>query len=91
MVGAIHGACRHRDQTVDPGLCGLLGMAGVLTVSANGVETSPVNRGVWVAENILGNPPPPPPDEVPAIDTDVRGATTIRELMAATKRCRSGQ
>ncbi|HSH95660.1 MAG TPA: DUF1592 domain-containing protein, partial [Roseimicrobium sp.] len=54
---------------------GVLGMAGVLTVSANGVETSPVTRGVWVAENILGTPPPPPPDVVPAIDTDVRGAT----------------
>ncbi len=60
---------------------GLLGMAGVLTVSANGVDTSPVTRGVWVAENILGNPPSPPPDVVPAIDTDVRGATTIRERL----------
>ena len=61
---------------------GLLGMAGVLTVSANGVETSPVTRGVWVSENILGIPPPPPPDVVPAIDTDVTGATTIRERLA---------
>ena len=60
---------------------GLLGMAGVLAVSANGVDTSPVTRGVWIAENILGNPPPPPPDVVPAIDTDVRGATTIRERL----------
>ncbi|WP_240772709.1 DUF1592 domain-containing protein [Phragmitibacter flavus] len=61
---------------------GLLGMAGVLTVSANGVETSPVTRGVWVSENILGYQPPPPPDEVPAIDPDVSGATTIRERLA---------
>ncbi|MDF1858935.1 MAG: DUF1592 domain-containing protein [Verrucomicrobiales bacterium] len=61
---------------------GLLGMAGVLTVSANGVETSPVTRGVFVSENILGIPPPPPPDEVPAIDADTRGATTIREKLA---------
>ncbi|MEM9015722.1 MAG: DUF1592 domain-containing protein [Verrucomicrobiota bacterium] len=61
---------------------GLLGMAGVLTVSANGVETSPVTRGVFVSENILGITPPPPPDEVPAIDSDVRGATTIREKLA---------
>jgi len=69
---------------------GLLGMAGVLTVSANGVETSPVTRGVWVSENILGVTPPPPPDEVPAIDGDVRGATTIREKLAkhaADKSC----
>jgi hypothetical protein len=60
---------------------GLLGMAAVLTVSANGVETSPVTRGVWVSENILGIQPPPPPDEVPAIEPDVSGATTIRERL----------
>lgn len=61
---------------------GLLGMAAVLTVSANGVETSPVTRGVWVSENILGIRPPPPPDVVPAIDPDVSGATTIRDRLA---------
>ncbi len=61
---------------------GLLAMAAVLTVSANGVETSPVTRGVWVMENILGTKPPPPPDVVPAIDPDVTGATTIRERLA---------
>jgi hypothetical protein len=61
---------------------GLLGMAGVLTVSANGVDTSPVTRGVWVSENILGIKPPPPPDVVPAIEADVTGATTIRERLA---------
>jgi hypothetical protein len=61
---------------------GLLAMASVLTVSANGVETTPVTRGVWVSENILGIRPPPPPDEVPAIEPDVSGATTIRERLA---------
>ena len=61
---------------------GLLGMAAVLTVSANGVETSAVTRGVWVTENFLGFPPPPPPDVVPAIDPDVSGATTIRDRLA---------
>ena len=69
---------------------GVLGMAGVLTVSANGVETSPVTRGVWVSENILGVMPPPPPDEVPEIESDVSGATTIRERLlkhAADKTC----
>ena len=60
---------------------GLLGMAGVLTVSANGVETSPVTRGIWLLENVLGITPPPPPDEVPEIEPDVRGATTIREKL----------
>jgi len=61
---------------------GLLAMAGILTVSANGVETSPVTRGVWVSENILGIAPPPPPDVVPAIEPDVSGATTIRDRLA---------
>jgi len=61
---------------------GLLGMAAVLTVSANGVETSPVTRGAWISENILGVKPPPPPDVVPAIEPDVSGTTTIRERLA---------
>jgi len=58
---------------------GLLGQASIMTVSANGIETSPVVRGVWLLENILGTPTPPPPDDVPAIDPDTRGATTIRD------------
>lgn len=61
---------------------GLLGMASVLTVSANGVETSPVTRGVWVSENILGIQPPPPPDDVPAVEPDVTGATSLRDRLA---------
>ncbi|MDP3068786.1 MAG: DUF1592 domain-containing protein [Opitutaceae bacterium] len=61
---------------------GLLGQGSVLTVSANGVETSPVTRGVWLLENILGTPPAPPPDNVPSIDPDVRGAKSMRELLA---------
>lgn len=60
---------------------GLLGHASVLTVSANGVETSPVVRGVWVLENILGTPPSPLPPDVPPIEPDTRGATTIREQL----------
>lgn len=61
---------------------GLLGMGSVLTVSANGIETSPVVRGVYLLENILGTPPAPPPDDVPPIDPDVRGTTTIRDRLA---------
>jgi hypothetical protein len=61
---------------------GVLGMSGVLTASANGVDTSPVTRGVWVLENMLGITPPPPPDVVPAIESDVSGATTIRDRLA---------
>jgi hypothetical protein len=60
---------------------GLLGQGSVLTVSANGIETSPVTRGVWLLENILGTPPAPPPDNVPPIDPDVRGAKTMRDIL----------
>lgn len=60
---------------------GILGHGSILTVSANGIETSPVTRGVWMLENIFGTPPAPPPDDVPALDPDVRGAKTVRDLL----------
>lgn len=69
---------------------GILGMAAVHTVSANGIDTSPVVRGVFVSENILGVVPSPPPDEVPAIEPDVRGAITLRDRLEkhmASKTC----
>jgi hypothetical protein len=66
----------------NPNRGGLLGMGSVLTVTANGIETSPVVRGVFVLEHILGTPPPPPPDDVPAIDPDVRGAKSVRDLLS---------
>ncbi len=61
---------------------GLLGQASVLTASANGVETSPVVRGVWVLDRLLGTPPSPPPDDVLIAEPDARGALTIREIYA---------
>jgi hypothetical protein len=60
---------------------GLLGQASILTVTANGIDTSPVVRGVWLLENILGTPPSPPPPDVPPLDPDVRGAKSIREQL----------
>ena len=62
---------------------GLLGMAGVMMATANGVDTQPVLRGKWFLENILGEAPPPPPESVPAITPDTRGTKTIRDLMRA--------
>ena len=60
---------------------GLLGQAGILTITANGVETSPVTRGVWLLEKLFGTPPSPPPPDVPPIEPDIRGATTIRQQL----------
>lgn len=62
---------------------GILGQASVMMATANGVDTQPVLRGVWVLENVLGDPVPPPPTNVPAITPDTRGAKTVRDLMAA--------
>jgi hypothetical protein len=61
---------------------GVMTMASVLKVTANGTSTSPVVRGAWVLSRILGTPPEPPPGDVPAIEPDIRGATTIREQLA---------
>lgn len=60
---------------------GVLTQAGVLKVTANGTTTSPVQRGVWVLENILGEATPPPPPNVGGIEPDIRGATTVREQL----------
>jgi hypothetical protein len=61
---------------------GVLSMASVLKVTANGTTTSPVLRGAWVLERILGTPPPRPPADVPAIEPDTRGTKTIRDQLA---------
>ncbi|MGB7347797.1 MAG: DUF1592 domain-containing protein [Pirellulaceae bacterium] len=71
----------HRIEFDDPHRGGLLGQASVLTVSANGIDTSPVVRGVWVLENFLGTPPSPPPPDVEPLDPDTRGAKTIRQQL----------
>jgi hypothetical protein len=58
-----------------------LTQAAVLKVTANGTTTSPVTRGAWINERVLGNIIPPPPAGVPAIDPDTRGSKTIREQL----------
>src|SRR5205085_1589677 len=62
-----------------------LTQASVLKVTANGTTTSPVKRGAWVMRKMLGRPPLPPPPDIPAVEPDVRGATTIREQLAKHK------
>jgi hypothetical protein len=60
---------------------GVLAQASILRLTANGTTTSPVVRGAWVLRNIIGRPPSPPPADVPAVEPDLKGATTIRELL----------
>jgi hypothetical protein len=59
---------------------GLMTQASVLKVTANGTTTSPVLRGVWIMERILGYQTAPPPN-VPAVEPDIRGAVTIRQQL----------
>jgi hypothetical protein len=62
---------------------GILGLPGVLTLTGDGVESSPIRRGVWVLENMYGTPPSPPPENVKALVPDTTGARTVRETLAA--------
>ncbi|WP_238381233.1 DUF1592 domain-containing protein [Mariniblastus fucicola] len=64
---------------------GLITHGSVLKVTSNGNNTSPVVRGVWVSERLLGEHIPPPPENVPAIEPDIRGAKSIRDQLAKHK------
>jgi hypothetical protein len=68
---------------------GVLTQASVLKITANGTTTSPVLRGVWVLKNVLGQRVPPPPPNIPAIEPDIRGATSIREQLAKHRQIES--
>jgi hypothetical protein len=60
---------------------GFITQGSLLKITANGTTTSPVPRGAFVMDRIFGQPPEPPPANVAAVEPDVRGATTIRELL----------
>jgi hypothetical protein len=75
-------ALRRVDLPADGVRGGLLTQASILKVTANGANTSPVLRGVWLLERITGTPAPPPPPNAGSIEPDTRGATTIREQLA---------
>jgi hypothetical protein len=66
----------------EDGRGGVLCQGAVLKVTANGTTTSPVVRGVWMLDRIMGRPVKPPPANVPAIEPDIRGATTIRDQLS---------
>ena len=82
----IEGVIGAHFRSVEPGeespRGGLMTQASVLKVTANGTTTSPVTRGSWIMERLLGHRIPPPPPSVQAIESDIRGASTIREQLA---------
>jgi hypothetical protein len=70
---------------------GFLSQGSVLKVTANGTNTSPVLRGTWVMERILGKTPTPPPPGIPGVEPDIRGAESLRELLAKHRSMESCQ
>lgn len=67
-IGGVIGAEFRKVKLTGPQRGGVLSHASVLTLTSNPTRTSPVKRGKWVLENILGTPPPPPPPNVPDLD-----------------------
>jgi mono/diheme cytochrome c family protein len=80
----VHGPDFQRiDFPADSSRGGLLGQASILTVTSYPNRTSPVVRGAWLLENLLGVPPPPPPPNVPGLKDETPGTKpqTLRERM----------
>ena len=65
---------------------GLLTQAGVLTVSSSPRRTSPVFRGAWILDVLLGEPPPPPPPDVPELPEEAEGAATSQRALLEAHR-----
>ncbi len=80
-IEGVEGLEFRRVELTDRRRGGLLGQGSFLTASANGVDTSPVVRGVYLLEQVLGEVPAPPPPDVPGLEPDIRGASTIRDML----------
>ncbi len=79
----IYGSQFRRITLTDEARRGLLGQGSILTVTSYPTRTSPVLRGKWILENIMGTPPPAPPPNVPALKESDEGGkvTTVRERL----------
>ncbi len=82
-IDGVYGSHFRRVTYSDDRRAGLLGQGSLLTATSYADRTSPVLRGKWVLENILGSPPPPPPPNVPSLDAGTKSpvAQTLRERM----------
>ena len=66
-IAGVYGSHFRRVALADDRRGGLLGQGAILTVTSHATRTSPVLRGKWVLDNVLGAPPPPPPPDIPAL------------------------
>ena len=84
----IYGSHFRRITLTDDARKGLLGKGAILLVTSHAHRTSPVLRGKWVLENVLGTPPPPPPDVVPPFEEEAGAAKpkSVRERMESHRR-----
>lgn len=83
-VEGVYGSHFRRVVLQDPNRRGILGHGSVLTATSYATRTSPVLRGKWLLENIIGAPPPPPPPNVPDLQATADGRKlTMREQMEA--------
>jgi mono/diheme cytochrome c family protein len=84
----VYGTHFRRVTLKDDTRRGLLGKGAVLMVTSHPHRTSPVLRGKWILENVLGSPPPPPPDVVPPFDEEAGAAKpkSVRERMEQHRR-----
>jgi len=83
-ISGVSGPAMRKVTLTDRNRGGIITMGSVLTVTSNPTRTSPVKRGKWVMEEILGTPPPPPPPMVEALDKEGDTATasmTLRQRM----------
>jgi hypothetical protein len=77
----IYGSAFRRVPVTNEARRGLLGQGSILAVTSHAERTSPVLRGKWILENLLGTPPPPPPQDVPALEDRSEKARTVRARM----------
>ena len=87
-ISNVYGTHFRRVTLTDETRRGLLGKGALLMVTSHPNRTSPVQRGKWILENVLGSPPPPPPDVVPPFpeDTEARQPASVRERMEQHRR-----
>ena len=83
-IANVYGSQFRRVPVTEEGRKGLLGHGSILTLTSHATRTSPVVRGKWILENILGTPPPSPPPDVPTLKENEKGQKpkTMREQMA---------